>query len=164
MRINLLSSFAAGILIATTMSGIVYFTSTGDSQKTAAKISNDQKTVKVQSSDNEMKKNLEKKGYVVQSKAEYDKNMNAAKATVQKQAPADDKKPAKEVTRVVVGISDGMTSIDVGKMLEKAKLIPNGFNFSMDVEKKGLDKNLRPGIYVVDSEMSTDQMITTIFK
>ncbi|ETI68939.1 hypothetical protein [Neobacillus vireti] len=164
MRINLLSSFAAGILIATTISGIVYFSSTGDAPKTAAKISNNQKTVKVQTSEKEMKQKLETKGYVVQSKAEYDKNMKAAKASVQKQAPADDKKPAKEVTRVVVNVSDGMTSIDVGKSLEKAKLIPNGFNFSMDVEKKGLDKNLRPGTYVVDSEMSTDQMITTIFK
>jgi hypothetical protein len=57
-----------------------------------------------------------------------------------------------------------MTSIDVGRVLENAKIIPNAFNFSKDIEKKGLEKKLRPGTFVVDSGMSYDQIVATIFK
>ena len=57
-----------------------------------------------------------------------------------------------------------MTSIDVGKMLEKAKIVPDDFKFSRDVEKKGVEKNLRPGTFTVDTEMTYDQVIATIFK
>jgi hypothetical protein len=57
-----------------------------------------------------------------------------------------------------------MTSIDVGNILVRANLVPNAFTFSKDIEKKGLENKLRPGVFVVDSQMSYDQVISTIFK
>lgn len=154
MRFNLLSSFAAGILITTSICGAVYF-SDNNSEVSKASV----KQIKVLPSESEMKDKLSAAGYIVQTKAEYDKNIAASK---QKQgAPAVNKTV---VTRVIVNVSDGMTSIDVGRVLENAKIIPNAFNFSKDIEKKGLEKKLRPGTFVVDSGMSYDQIVTTIFK
>ncbi|MEH7356761.1 aminodeoxychorismate lyase [Neobacillus drentensis] len=162
MRINLLSSFAAGILISTTICGAVYFADNSDNPKASAKTSENRTTVKI--SEKEMKNKLETKGYVIQTKAEYDKIINDAKASVEKQASPDDNNPAKTVTKVIVNVSDGMTSIDVGKTLVQANLVQDAFAFSKDIEQKGLENKLRPGVYVVDSEMTLDQVISTIFK
>jgi cell division protein YceG involved in septum cleavage len=160
MRINLLSSFAAGILISTTICGAVYFSDKKDVQKASANTSENQTTVKIQPSEKEMKNKLESSGYVIQTKAEYDKNMKAA----QKPASPADNKSDKSVTRVILNVSNGMTSIDVGNILVRANLVPNAFTFSKDIEKKGLENKLRPGVFVVDSQMSYDQVISTIFK
>lgn len=163
MRINLLSSFAAGILITTTICGAVYLTEKSDVPKASAKTSENQ-TVKVQPSEDELVNQLVTNGYVVLTQAEYDKNMKDAKAVVPKQDSPEDNKSTKTVTRVVINVSNGMTSIDVGNMLEKAGMIPNAYNFTTDIEKKGLQNNLRQGVFVVDSDMSSDQVISTIFK
>ena len=162
MRINLFSCFAAGILFATTICGVAYFTDKSVTSKPSAKTI--QKPVTVNLTEAEMKDKLATNGFVVQTKAEYDKNLNDAKVAGQKQAPAQDKKPNKTVTRVVIHVSQGMTSIDVGKMLKKAKFVPNAYKFSMDVEKRKLDTKLKPGTFIVNSEMTYDQMIRTIFK
>ncbi|MCM2532734.1 endolytic transglycosylase MltG [Neobacillus pocheonensis] len=165
MRINLLSSFAAGILISTTICGAVYFSDKSGVSKTSVKPSQNQTALKVQQpSENEMKNQLVTKGYVVQTKAEYDKNMKDAKTTVQKQATPEGNQSNKNVTRVILNVSDGMTSIDVGHMLFKANLVPNAINFSKDIEKKGIENKLRPGVFEVDSTMSYDQVVSTIFK
>ncbi len=160
MRINLLSSFAAGLLIATTICGVAYYSNKSDTPKASAKNIN----YHTAPSEKEMKKQLETKGYVVETKAEYDKKMKTSKTAVKKQTAPEDNKPSKTVTRVIVNVSEGMTSIDVGNMLVKANLVPNAYNFSTDIEKKGLQNNLRPGVFVVDSEMTYDQIITTIFQ
>ncbi|WHY75395.1 aminodeoxychorismate lyase [Neobacillus sp. WH10] len=162
MRINLLSSFAAGILISTTICGAVYFADKSDAPKASAKTSENRTTEKI--TEKEMKNKLEKKGYVIQTKDEYDKVMKDAKASAEKQASPDDNKPAKTVTKVIVNVSDGMTSIDVGRTLVQANLVQDAFAFSKDIEQKGLENKLRPGVYVVDSEMTLDQVISTIFK
>ncbi|MFK9093504.1 aminodeoxychorismate lyase [Bacillus salipaludis] len=162
MRINLLSSFAAGILISTTICGAVYLTDKGDASNGSAKTSEHQPTVTV--SEKEMKNKLVTKGYIVQTKAEYDKNMKDAKASVEKQAPPEENKAAKTVTKLMVNVSEGMTSIDVGRMLEAAGIVPNAFNFSQDIEQKGIENKLRPGVFQVDSEMSYDQVVSAIFK
>ncbi|MDQ0200203.1 aminodeoxychorismate lyase [Neobacillus ginsengisoli] len=164
MRINLLSSFAAGLLISTTICGAVYFSTKSDVPKAAVKTSESQTTVKVQPSENEMKNTLVSKGYIVQTIAEFDKKMKDAKGADQKQAAPADNQSNKAVTKVILNVSDGMTSIDVGNMLVRANLVPNAFNFSKDIEKKGLENKLRPGVFVVDSNMSYDQVVSTIFK
>jgi len=163
MRINLLSSFAAGILITTTIVGTVYFTGNSDVSKASSPISEPRKTVKVQPTEIEMKSQLETKGYVIQTKAEYDKTMIAAKTPAQKAVP-EKTTSAKAVTKVVVNVTDGMTSIDIGKMLVTAKIVPNAFDFSKKVEQKKVENKLRPGVFAVDSGMSVDQVIGTIFK
>ncbi|MEH7081901.1 aminodeoxychorismate lyase [Neobacillus drentensis] len=160
MKFNVVSSFAAGVLLATTICGAVYFTDDPVVTKAAAKpTKTEQKTV-VQPTETEMKDKLLAAGYVVQPKAEYDKTLEAAKKAASTAANGSQK----IAYRSVITVTQGMTSIDVGKMLEKAKIVPDDFKFSKDVEKKGVEKNLRPGTFVVDTEMTYDQIIATIFK
>jgi hypothetical protein len=158
MKFNLINSFAAGMLITTIISGSVYFSTKSDVSKTPG-------NQKVQLSDSEMIDKLASEGYIVQTKAELDKKIKDSKSPVQTAGtPAKSDKSNKVVFRVMVSVSDGMTSIDVGKQLVNAKIIPNAFKFSQDVEKKDVEKNLRPGTFSVDSGMSIDQIIDTIFK
>jgi hypothetical protein len=153
MRINLLSTFAAGILLATSICGVVYFTG-------EPLVSNAAET-KTQPSETEMKNTLLKAGYVVQTKVEYNNNLEAAKKVV----PPVEKKPEKVIAKAVITVEDGMTSIDVGRMLVDAKIVvTDAFKFSQDIEKKGLQKNLRPGPFEVNTGMTYDQIIATIFK
>ncbi|MGG3466899.1 aminodeoxychorismate lyase [Neobacillus pocheonensis] len=159
MRINLLSSFAAGILITTTICGTVYLTDNKSVVKASAKPPEIQPL-----SEKEMKEKLAAEGYVIQTKADFDKTLKAAKASNQKQATPEPNNTAKPVTKVIVNVNEGMTSIDVGNMLVKAGMVPNAFNFSKDIEKKGLMNKLRPGTFVVDSNMTYDQIIASIFK
>jgi hypothetical protein len=154
MRINLLSSFAAGILISTTICGVVYFSDTTTTQKASAKSSE-----KVQLTATQMKDKLESEGYVVQTKEELEKTLQAAKSTETKAAEPK----GKAVTQVVVNVADGMTSIDVANVLLQAKLIPDSFKFTQDIEARGLQNALRPGSFTVTSDMSYDQIIATIF-
>ncbi|WP_409272761.1 aminodeoxychorismate lyase [Neobacillus sp. SCS-31] len=157
MRINLLSSFAAGMLLTTAICSTVYFTA--DTPKASGK------TVKVELSDAEIKNKLETKGYVVQTKAEYDQAVADAKAAAPKQpAPPENKSTDKPVTKVIINVTDGMTSINVGRMLVEAGIVKDAFAFSKDIEKKGLMNKLRPGVFVVDTSMSYEQVISTIFK
>lgn len=153
---NKLSSFAAGILLATAVTGAVYFSETGKAADNTVKKTNTAETAKL--SNSQMKDKLEHAGYVVQTKAAYDKDLADAKSSAEKSVKT------KTVNRVVFQVTDGMTSIDVGKLLEKANIVDDAFQFSKDVEKKGVENHLRPGTYVVDSTMSYDKMISTIFK
>ncbi|WP_205685165.1 endolytic transglycosylase MltG [Peribacillus acanthi] len=182
MRINLLTSFATGLLIATSISAIGYFSDKNDANASSESFVK-QETVKVQPTNKEMKKELESTGYVVLTKEEYDK-LGDGKAEKPKSQNEEDKTATKEEskkstskedstdtskekekpeTKVVVNVTQGMTSIDVGRILKDAELIPDAFKFSRHIEIKGLQKELRPGKYEVNSSMSYDQIISTIF-
>jgi hypothetical protein len=153
MKINKLSIFAAGILLATSICGVVYFSGDPVVSKAAG--------TKTQTSETEMKNKLLKAGYVVQTKEEYDKNLEAAKNVI----PPEQKEPEKVMTQAVITVEDGMTSIDVGRMLVDAKIVvTDAFQFSQDIEQKGLQNNLRPGAFDVNTDMTYDQIIATIFK
>jgi cell division protein YceG involved in septum cleavage len=111
-----------------------------------------------------MKTLLTTKGYVIQTKAEYDKSLQDAKGAGQKEAAPDGNQPQKTATKVVVNVTEGMTSIDVGRMLVGANIVQDAFGFSKDIENRGLQNKLHPGTFVVDSDMPIDQVISTIFK
>jgi hypothetical protein len=162
MKFNVVSSFATGILLATTICGAVYFTEDPVVTKAAAKPTKTVEKIVAQPTETEMKDKLLAAGYVVQPKAEFDKAIEAAKKAAATAPAANNSK--KIAYRAVITVTQGMTSIDVGKMLEKAKIVPDDFKFSRDVEKKGVEKNLRPGTFTVDTEMTYDQVIATIFK
>jgi cell division protein YceG involved in septum cleavage len=163
MKFNVVSSFATGILLATTICGAVYFTEDPVVTKAASKPTKTVEKIVAQPTETEMKGKLLAAGYVVQPKAEFDKTIEAAKKAAAT-APAANNNSKKIAYRAVITVTQGMTSIDVGKMLEKAKIVPDDFKFSRDVEKKGVEKNLRPGTFTVDTEMTYDQIIATIFK
>jgi hypothetical protein len=180
MRINLLSSFAAGILLTTSICSVVYLTN--DHVSTKTKVTD--KTITVQPSVKEMEKKLVAKGYIVQKKADFDKKetttkqtaketttkqtaketttKQTAKETTTKKAATENVKPSKTV--VTVNVTEGMTSFDVGKMLIPTKIVSDAFEFSQIIEQRGLSNKLRPGTYVVDTEMTFDQVLSTIFK
>lgn len=166
MKFNVMSSFAAGILLTSTICGAVYFTEDPVVTKAASKPTKvEQKTV-AQPTETEMKDKLTAAGYVVLPKAEYDKTLETTKTAAATAATASiaTNNSKKIAYRAVISVTQGMTSIDVGRMLKKSKIISDDFKFSQDVEKKGVEKNLRPGTFVVDTEMTYDQIIATIFK
>ncbi|MDR7236744.1 aminodeoxychorismate lyase [Neobacillus drentensis] len=163
MKFNVVSSFATGILLATTICGAVYYTEDPAVTKAASKPTQTVQKIVAQPTETEMQDKLLAAGYVVQPKAEYDKTLEAAKKAAATASTANNNSK-KIAYRAVITVTQGMTSIDVGKMLEKAKIVPDDFKFSRDVEKKGVEKNLRPGTFTVDTEMTYDQVIATIFK
>jgi hypothetical protein len=171
MRINLLSSFAAGVLLTTSICSVVYLT-----DDTSTKKEDNHKTITVQPSVKEMEQKLVAKGYVVQKKADYEKSVNASKGTSTKKedtvkkketvknAETENNNSPKTVTKVTVNVTEGMTSIDVGKILVPSGIVSDAFKFSQIVEERGLANKLRPGTYVVDSEMKFNEVLSTIFK
>jgi hypothetical protein len=166
MKFNVVSSFAAGILVASTICGAVYFTEDPVVSKAASKPTETEHKTVAQPTETEMKDQLLAAGYIVQPKADYDKTLESAKKAAAKVTTdsAANTNSQKIAYRAFISVTQGMTSIDVGKMLVKSKIINDAFKFSQDVEKKGVEKNLRPGTFVVDTEMTNDQIIATIFK
>ncbi|MGG0847678.1 hypothetical protein [Peribacillus simplex] len=149
-------SFAGGLIVAAGLCGAVYFFVPGEATVTSEKLSED-----------DMKESLASEGYVIHSEKEWEDQIAEAEA-IKDKAEAE-KETVKEPTekiiyRTVLTVSKGSTSIDVGKTLQKAKVIKNAYGFSDEVEKKGKANGLRPGTYVVDSEMTTEKIISIIFK
>ncbi|WP_019156779.1 hypothetical protein [Robertmurraya massiliosenegalensis] len=166
MKANLINSFAAGLLVSAGVSGIVYF-----SQSTP-KESIDQESVKAPTEE-EMKMSLSDAGYIILTDAEWDEQL----ATLEKEAEAKVQQTQKEQTeqseqqdngevvyRTIVNVASGMTSIDVGNALVHGKIIDNAMTFFNEVEKRGLANDLKPGTFELDSNMTLDEVIKTIFK
>lgn len=158
MKANLIRSFAAGLLLATVVSGSVYFLSNDDSNGSQANLSTE-----------EMKTALTEKGYKVLTEVEYAEELAAAQIEAeesQQEAAAEETTEKAEtiVYRTMVTVTQGMTSIDVGDALVSAKIIASRPEFVNLVEQKGLVQELRPGTFEVQSDMTLDQVIATIYK
>ncbi|MBS4222055.1 endolytic transglycosylase MltG [Lederbergia citrea] len=153
MTCKSIRSFAGGLIIAASTCGAVYFF--GPSEATSTQI------VEEKPSEEEMKSLLTSEGYVILTEEEW-KNQLAAVETVEKKTEEVIKETV--IYRTMLSVSSGMTSIDVGRALEKAKIIDNAKEFFNKVEKKGLSKALRPGTYEVESDMTMDEVISIIFK
>lgn len=170
MTAKTMRSFAGGILVAATLMAIVFFLGGSDSAVksiSAGKLST-----------GDMKKELSKEGFVVKTQEEWDTQVSAVKAAEKKAKAAaktsksdstkKDEKPPEQtekiVYRTVLFVASGMTSIDVGNALVQAKIVPNAFEFSQEVENRGLSNALKPGMYEVQSGMTTDEIMAAIFK
>ncbi|MGE6755139.1 hypothetical protein ACQKFO_17135 [Rossellomorea sp. NPDC071047] len=159
---NSLRSFAAGLLIATTSIGAVYMFGPSEAKSTE-KV----ETVKTEKlSEEEMVKQLTSNGFVIHTEAEWNKQLSAM--TEKQEEKVEDKKEVKTddkvIYKTILTVSTGMTSIDVGNALENANIIKDGLDFYKEVEKRGLENDLRPGTFEVESGMTTDEIISTIFK
>ena len=115
-------SFAGGLVVAAGLCGAVYFFGPGEATGTSEKLSED-----------EMKESLASEGYVIHSEKEWEDQIAEAQS-VKDKAEAE-KETVKEPTekiiyRTVLTVSKGSTSIDVGKNLQKAKVIKNANEFS----------------------------------
>ncbi|MEH7124981.1 hypothetical protein V7127_17285 [Bacillus sp. JJ1773] len=148
-------SFAGGLVAAATLCGIVYFNS-------PTEVTTNNKVEKL--SNEEMKDKLSSEGYVIYTEKEW--KQLADQADEEKATETEEDKGNKEnkvVYRTVLNVSSGMTSIDVGRSLERAKIIDHARTFSNEVEKRGLSNELRPGIYEVESGMNMDKILSVIF-
>ncbi|TYS15475.1 endolytic transglycosylase MltG [Rossellomorea vietnamensis] len=165
MMTNTLRSFASGLLIATTTIGAVYLFGPSTAESTAKPAKSMEKQIL---SEDEMIEQLASNGFVIHTEEEWNKQLASASAnkeTEEKQGEKE-KKTAEEkvVYRAILSVSMGMTSIDVGNALEKAKIIKDGMEFYKEVEKRGLENELRPGTFEFESGMSMEEIISTIFK
>lgn len=150
-------SFAGGLIVAAGVCGAVYFSGSGE--RTSSQ------TVEQPSVD-EMKSLLTSEGYIIHTEKEWNDQLASLNKTKVDNSKVSTQEGTKDkiIYRTIVSVSKGMTSIDVGKALEKAKIIENGFKFSKEIEKRKLESDLRPGTYQVDSGMTMDEVIKAIFK
>ncbi|MCA1055743.1 endolytic transglycosylase MltG [Rossellomorea aquimaris] len=159
MTSNPLRSFASGLLVAATIIGAFYLF--GPSQAESSEKAT--KTVKTEKlSEDQMIEQLTSKGFVVHTEDEWNKQM--AKANEQKEKKPEKKNDDGVVYRTILNVSMGMTSIDIGNALEEAKIIDDGMKFYKEVENRGLENELRPGTFQIESGMSMDEIISIIFK
>ncbi|MEH7380395.1 hypothetical protein V7138_07935 [Bacillus sp. JJ1533] len=171
MSAKTLTSFASGLLLAAVVCALVYFFGPQQAATTKAE---EKPTVE------ELKSLLTAEGYVILTSEEWDKTIAEANKTVEEpqEQPKEQAKdePKKEVTpkeepaepavkKTVITVSEGMTSYEVGKALISAKIINgNAWDFANQVEKKGVAKYLKLGTFEITSDMTTDEIISTIFK
>ncbi|WP_244886953.1 endolytic transglycosylase MltG [Rossellomorea vietnamensis] len=156
---NSLRSFAGGILIATSLIGAVYLFGPSEASSTGK-----EEPAEVQKlTEDEMVKKLTSKGYVIHTEDQWNKQLKALNENQEEKA-SDKKDDGKVVYKTMLTVSTGMTSIDVGNALEQANIIKDGLDFYKEVEKRGLENELRPGTFDVESGMTTDEIISAIFK
>ncbi|WP_312092090.1 aminodeoxychorismate lyase [Niallia sp.] len=173
MKPTIITSFAAGLLLATSVSGIVYFSTKDDSVKAGAntKVEKVETDVANTPTVEEMKEILTSSGYVVQTSEEakqkeedVEKQATESKASEEK-TDTKEEEVKEEVKTVTVNVSSGMTSYDVGSILHDEKIIKEtAMQFSLKVDKKGVAEYLKLGSFKIKSDMSTDEIISTIFK
>ena len=176
MKINLLSSFSAGVLLSTAIISGVYFSG---EQKDSSKGESTESSTNVQHpSEASMIQELESKGYVVISKDAYDQ-LQENKAAESKKTESDTDNQNKEKTKnekkesssspkkekISITVKEGMTSYDIGKKLKEAGFIKmEPLKFSREVEKRGIATRLQLGTYTVTSSMSFEEILDMFFK
>ncbi len=155
MKAQLMRSFAGGLILSTSICGIVYLLG-----------SNNVQSAKIPSED-EMINSLTADGYIVQTEEEWKKQITAnetPKEQIKEEPTEAETAEEKVVYRTILSVSKGMTSIDIEKILKSTKSIGPEINFSKEVENRGLSNKLRPGTYEVDSGMTIDEIMAVIFK
>lgn len=171
MKAKNMRSFAAGIMIASGVCGVVYFFGSSKVVSTQSAESAELDSPNV----DEMKELLTSDGYIVLTEEEWVEELAAVEAAKNQEAEqAKEKEDEKQeqpgevkeviIYRTVLNVASGMTSIDVGNALVKGKIIDNAKAFFDEVEKRGLANDLRPGTFELDSEMSMNEVMNTIFK
>lgn len=161
MKANLITSFAAGLLVSAGVCAVVYFSEPAPAEKDAKKSVEAPK-------EEEMIQSLSTSGYIILTNEEWNKQLaaieekEAEKKQPEKEANAEEKE--KIVYRTIVNVAPGMTSIDVGNALVQGKIIDNARTFFNEVEKKGLSNELKPGTFELDSDMSLEEVMNIIFK
>ncbi|WP_139891452.1 endolytic transglycosylase MltG [Bacillus sp. D386] len=160
MTPKVLSSFAAGIIVAAGVCGAVYFSSSEEETVTQAAES-PKNTVTKEMTEDEMKNELSSLGYVIKTEDEYSAELQKAEQTAKENSNQQDQQV---VYKTVINVASGMTSIDVAQALVKGKIIKDASSFTKTIESRKLENKLKPGVFEVDSTMSMDEVINHIFK
>lgn len=166
---NVITSFAAGLLISGAVCGAAYLSEKTSSDDKVDKVE-ETKKAGAEISEEDMKNSLADSGYIILSNEEWERQLsltaeNEAEANEDEEV-AQPEGETKEVIiyRTIVNVASGMTSIDVGNALAKGKIIDSGKTFFNEVEKRGLANKLKPGTYELESNMTMDEVISIIFK
>ena len=154
MTAKSMRSFAGGLIVAAGVCGAVYFFGPGE---TTSSQTADQPSVA------EMKSLLTSEGYIIHTEEEWNEQVAAINEKEVTAKVGTEATKEKIIYRTIITVSKGMTSIDVGKALQKTKIIDKWFEFSKEVEKRKLESDLRPGTYKVESDMTMDEVIKAIF-
>lgn len=163
---RMILSFAVGLLTASIVIGIVYLSSS-EYQPKAEKAAS--------LTEEEMKENLAAAGYLIHTEEEWDEMVAPPASTneneeTQQDPQTDSEEPVEEETseeetvkKISITVSAGMTSGDIGKILVNENFIDNAYDFSSEVEKKGVANKLQLGTYEIDSTMSMNEIIAELF-
>ncbi|GAE24392.1 hypothetical protein JCM9140_310 [Halalkalibacter wakoensis JCM 9140] len=167
MKANSMQSFAGGLLVAAAVCGGVYYFG----EKDVAPIQ-----AKEKPATEEMITDLLAENYHVYAEEEWQDILESVAQeayddAVANMEPVESEQQEQQTeenivyhTKLILTVSTGMTSIDVGNALVKADMIENSMSFFNEVERRGVANSLRPGTFEITSEMTLDQIITTIFK
>ncbi|AIC94103.1 hypothetical protein [Shouchella lehensis] len=148
-------SFAGGLLIASGVLGITYF------------IGNDQEAASSSNfTEEEMVAHLQENGYAVETQAAWDEleaQLAEAQNTDAEEEPSDNNE-GEIAYRTILHVVPGMTSIDVGEMLEEAGIVDSAYDFYEEVDNRGLSNDLRPQVTgELTSEMSLSEVVDEFF-
>ncbi|GIN08204.1 MULTISPECIES: hypothetical protein [Shouchella] len=153
-----LRSFACGLLVAAVALGAVYFIQ-GDGASSAAA---------PELTEDEMKQSLAEAGYVIEQQDTWDQmesDLQEAQAALEDATQNEDGDSEERIVyRTILHVQSGMTSIDVGQMLEEAGIVDNAHDFFDAVDERGLSNELKPQVTgELSSEMSMDEILDELF-
>lgn len=150
-------SYAVGLLTASIVIGIVYLCDSSEGPKAAL-------------TEDEMIEQLTAAGYLIHTEEEWNEmvapssgeNSENGNEQPSENEEAQDE-PEETVRKITITVSPGMTSIDIGKILEREDFIENAYDFTNRVEEKGVANRLQLGTFEVDSSMTMDEIIAVLF-
>ena len=62
-------------------------------------------------------------------------------------------------TDVVVEISEGMSALEIGTVLEEKGLVDNAYLFMMQMQLSAYAKKVRPGLYTLSTSQTAREML-----
>jgi len=133
---KILLGFSVGLLTASIVLGFVYLADSDNKPKAAM-------------TEEEMKDKLREAGYLVYTEEEWNEIVGAPNEN-EGEAPSEEteveeepEEKKEEVRKLTITVTKGMTSIDIGKILERENFIENAYDFTNRVEEKGVANRLQ---------------------
>ncbi len=156
-------SFAGGLILASLALGITYFAS--DQTPVSSE--------EVNLSEEEMQEALQNAGYSVETQEIWDEReqeLAEARAIIENEdeetpeETEDNEENQETIYQTIIQVNAGMTSIDVGEMLEATGIVDSAYAFFEEVENRGLSNSLRPQTTgTLTSDMSLGEVVDAFF-
>lgn len=155
-------SFAGGLILASVALGITYFASD------QAPVSSEE----VEWTEEDMQESLQSAGYRVETEDKWDEleqELAEARSLIENEEDlaeddGDNEENQEVVYQTIIQVSAGMTSIDVGEMLEATGIVDSAYAFFEEVDNRGLSNSLRPQTTgTLSSDMSLGEVVDEFF-
>ncbi|MFS0786321.1 hypothetical protein ABC345_08115 [Shouchella sp. 1P09AA] len=149
-------SFAGGLLVASGVLGVTYLIGSDTEVSSSTDFTEE-----------EMANYLQENGYAVETQETWDE-LEAQLATAQTEDESSNEEQSENdeqiAYRTILHVVPGMTSIDVGEMLEDAGIVDSAYDFYEEVDNRGLSNDLRPQVTgELTSEMSLSEVVDEFF-